>query len=187
MLRFEARGLRVNSALLGCWLLLLFFLPFTWVRHRRARATTALPVASSLYTCSSMICLSGQMSFWANVFWANVFLGKRPSEQTSFWANVFWANVFQGKSLSGQTSSGQTSYGQMSIWANVFLGKCLLGRCLLGKCRSGQMSMGKCLWANVGWANVGSPCLSRRRKHSRRWNVLIGHQVARKNHLLDPV
>jgi hypothetical protein len=34
--------------------LLLFLLPFTWGRHRRARATTALPVASSLYTCSSM-------------------------------------------------------------------------------------------------------------------------------------
>jgi hypothetical protein len=29
-------------------LLLLFFLPFTWGRHRRARATTALPGASSL-------------------------------------------------------------------------------------------------------------------------------------------
>jgi hypothetical protein len=28
--------------------LLLFFLPFTWGRHRRARATTALPGASSL-------------------------------------------------------------------------------------------------------------------------------------------
>jgi hypothetical protein len=26
----------------------LFFLPFTWGRHRRARATTALPGASSL-------------------------------------------------------------------------------------------------------------------------------------------
>jgi hypothetical protein len=32
MLRFEAQGLRLNSALLGCWLLLLFFLPFTSVR-----------------------------------------------------------------------------------------------------------------------------------------------------------
>jgi hypothetical protein len=29
-------------------LLLLFFLPFTWGRHRRARATTALPRATSL-------------------------------------------------------------------------------------------------------------------------------------------
>jgi hypothetical protein len=29
-------------------LLLLFFLPFTWGRHRRARATTALPGATSL-------------------------------------------------------------------------------------------------------------------------------------------
>jgi hypothetical protein len=28
--------------------LLLFFLPFTWGRHRRARATTALPRATSL-------------------------------------------------------------------------------------------------------------------------------------------
>jgi hypothetical protein len=35
-------------------LLLLFLLPFTWGRHHRARATTALPGASSLYTCSSM-------------------------------------------------------------------------------------------------------------------------------------
>jgi hypothetical protein len=26
----------------------LFFLPFTWGRHRRARATTALPRATSL-------------------------------------------------------------------------------------------------------------------------------------------
>jgi hypothetical protein len=29
-------------------LLLLFFLPFTWGRHRCARATTALPRATSL-------------------------------------------------------------------------------------------------------------------------------------------
>jgi hypothetical protein len=28
--------------------LLLFFLPFTWGRHRRARVTTALPGATSL-------------------------------------------------------------------------------------------------------------------------------------------
>jgi hypothetical protein len=54
MLRFEARGLRANSALPSSLRLLLFFLPFTWDRHRRVRATTALPVASSLYTCSSM-------------------------------------------------------------------------------------------------------------------------------------
>jgi hypothetical protein len=54
MLRFEAWGLRVNSALPSRLLLLLFLLPFTWGRHRRARATTALPGASSLYTCSSM-------------------------------------------------------------------------------------------------------------------------------------
>jgi hypothetical protein len=54
MLRFEARGLRVNSALPSSLPLLLFLLPFTWGRHRCARATTALPVASSLYTCSSM-------------------------------------------------------------------------------------------------------------------------------------
>jgi hypothetical protein len=40
--------------------LLLFLLPFTWGRHRRARATTALPVASSLYTCSSMPILTGR-------------------------------------------------------------------------------------------------------------------------------
>jgi hypothetical protein len=55
MLRFEARGLRVNSALPSRLLLLSFLLPFTWGRHRRARATTALSGASSLYTCSSMI------------------------------------------------------------------------------------------------------------------------------------
>jgi hypothetical protein len=42
MLRFEARGLRVNSALPSRLLLLLFLLPFTWGRHRRARATTQL-------------------------------------------------------------------------------------------------------------------------------------------------
>jgi hypothetical protein len=55
MLRFEARGLRVNYALPSRLLLLSFLLPFTWGRHRRARATTALPGASSLYTCSSMV------------------------------------------------------------------------------------------------------------------------------------
>jgi hypothetical protein len=38
----------VNSALPSSLLLLLFFLPFTWGRHRRARATTALPRATSL-------------------------------------------------------------------------------------------------------------------------------------------
>jgi hypothetical protein len=55
MLRFEARGLRVNSALPSSLLWLMFFLPFTWGGHRRALATTALPGASSLYTCSSML------------------------------------------------------------------------------------------------------------------------------------
>jgi hypothetical protein len=38
----------VNSALPSSLLLLLFFLPFTWGRHRRARATTALPRATFL-------------------------------------------------------------------------------------------------------------------------------------------
>jgi hypothetical protein len=38
----------VNSALPSSLLLLLFFLPFTWGRYRRARATTALPRATSL-------------------------------------------------------------------------------------------------------------------------------------------
>jgi hypothetical protein len=48
MLRFQAPGLRVNSALPSSLPLLLFLLPFTWGRHRRARATTALPRATSL-------------------------------------------------------------------------------------------------------------------------------------------
>jgi hypothetical protein len=38
----------VNSALPSSLLLLLFFLPFTWGRHRRARVTTALPGVTSL-------------------------------------------------------------------------------------------------------------------------------------------
>jgi hypothetical protein len=38
----------VNSALPSSLLLLLFFLPFTWGRHCRARATTALLRATSL-------------------------------------------------------------------------------------------------------------------------------------------
>jgi hypothetical protein len=59
-------------------------------------------------------CLSGQMSFWANVFWSNVFLGKCLSGQMTFWANVFWTNVFLGK-----CRSGQMSYGQTSFWANI--------------------------------------------------------------------
>jgi hypothetical protein len=47
-LRFHAPGLRGNSALPSSLLLLLFFLPFTWGRHRRVCATTALPRATSL-------------------------------------------------------------------------------------------------------------------------------------------
>jgi hypothetical protein len=67
--------------------------------------------------------LSGQMSFWANVFWqmsfwANVFLGKClldkcPSGQMSFWANVLLAIVDLGKYLWANVS-GQMSYGQIS-------------------------------------------------------------------------
>jgi hypothetical protein len=38
----------VNYALPSSLLLLLFFLPFTWGRHRRAHATTVLPGATSL-------------------------------------------------------------------------------------------------------------------------------------------
>jgi hypothetical protein len=38
----------VNSALPSSLPLLLFFLPFTWGHHRRARATTALPRTTSL-------------------------------------------------------------------------------------------------------------------------------------------
>jgi hypothetical protein len=84
-------------------------------------------------------CLSGQMSFWADIFlgrclWANV------SGQMSFWANV----------LLGKRPSGQMSSGQMYFWANVFLGKRLLGKRLMGKCPSRQMSF----WANVFWADV---------------------------------
>jgi hypothetical protein len=45
---FQAPGLRVNFVLPSSLLLLLFFLPFTWGRHRRARTTTALPGATSL-------------------------------------------------------------------------------------------------------------------------------------------
>jgi hypothetical protein len=48
MLRFQAPGLRVNSALPSSLPLLLFFLPFTWGRHQQPRATTALPRATSL-------------------------------------------------------------------------------------------------------------------------------------------
>jgi hypothetical protein len=42
-------------------------------------------------------CLSGQVSFWANVVWANTLLGKRR----------------MGKCLCSNVS-GQMSYGQMS-------------------------------------------------------------------------
>jgi hypothetical protein len=48
----------VNSTLPSRLLLLSFLLPFTWGRHRCARATTALPGASSLYACSSMLLLA---------------------------------------------------------------------------------------------------------------------------------
>jgi hypothetical protein len=62
--------------------------------------------------------LSGQMSFWANVFWANVFRKCRLHGQMSFWANVVWANVLLGERRMGKwlraNVSGQTSYGQMS-------------------------------------------------------------------------
>jgi hypothetical protein len=83
--------------------------------------------------------LSGQMSFWANVFWANVFLGKCLSGQMSFWANVFWANVFLGKRLLSKCHLGKCLSGQMYFLANV-----VWANDLLGKCR-----MSKCLWANV--------------------------------------
>jgi hypothetical protein len=61
---------------------------------------------------------------------ANVFMGKCLSGQMSFWANVFWSNVFLVKCLSGQTSSRQTSYGQMSFWSDVFWANVVLGKCL---------------------------------------------------------
>jgi hypothetical protein len=105
-------------------------------------------------------CLSGQMSFWANVFWANVFLGKRHSGHTSFWANVFWANVFLGKCLSGQTSSGKRLMGkcpsgQMSFWVSVFWADIFWANVILGNC----------LWANVSgqmlyWQMSGHPYLT---------------------------
>jgi hypothetical protein len=47
-LRFQAPGLRLNSALPSSLLLLLFLLPFTCVRHRRAQMKAALPGATSL-------------------------------------------------------------------------------------------------------------------------------------------
>jgi hypothetical protein len=85
-------------------------------------------------------CLSGKMSFWANVF-----LGKCPLGQMSSGQIYFWANVLLGKHPSRQTSSGQ-----MYFWANVFLGKHRLGKRIMGKWPSGQMSF----WANVFWADV---------------------------------
>jgi hypothetical protein len=50
------------------------------------RHNTHTHASSTIHLLSK--CLSGQMSFWANVF-----LGKCLSGQMSFWANVFWANV----------------------------------------------------------------------------------------------
>jgi hypothetical protein len=85
--------------------------------------------------------LSGQMSFWANVFWANVFLGKCPSGQTSSGQMSFCANVLLGKRLLGKCLPGKWLSGQMAFWANVLLGH--------GQTLYGQMSLGKCLWANV--------------------------------------
>jgi hypothetical protein len=84
-------------------------------------------------------CPSGQMSFWANVLLGKCLLGKCLSGQMSFWANVLWANalcanVHLGKCLSGHMSSGQMSSGQMSFWANVS-GQMSLGNCRMGKCR----------------------------------------------------
>jgi hypothetical protein len=46
-------------------------------------------------------CISGQMSE-EKKYWENVFMGNHLSGQTSFWADVFWANVFLGKCPSGQ-------------------------------------------------------------------------------------
>jgi uncharacterized membrane protein (DUF485 family) len=48
MLRFQAPGLRLNSALPSSLLLLLFLLTFTWVLHRCARMKAALPGATYL-------------------------------------------------------------------------------------------------------------------------------------------
>jgi hypothetical protein len=44
-------------------------------------------------------------------FWANVFLGNRLSGQMSFWANVFWANVFLSNVFLGKCPSGQIVLG----------------------------------------------------------------------------
>jgi hypothetical protein len=45
----------------------LFFLPFTWGRHRRARATTALPRATSLELlilfANSFLCFSRAITY----------------------------------------------------------------------------------------------------------------------------
>jgi hypothetical protein len=78
------------------------------------------------------------MSFWANVLLGKFLLSKCLSGQISFWANVFWsnvvwANVFLGNCLSGQMSSGQTPFWANVVKANVS-GQMYLGKCRMGKC-----------------------------------------------------
>jgi hypothetical protein len=129
------------------------FAPFTYLilqttQHNMHSRTPMLQALFIIWAKVLVVkCLSGQLSFRANVFLGKCLLGKCLSGQMSFWANV----------LLGKCPSGQMSSGQMSFWANRFLGKCLLGKCLSGQMSSGQMSLGKCLWANVVWANVVSP------------------------------
>jgi hypothetical protein len=97
-------------------------------------------------------CLSGQLSFFANVLLSKCHLGKCLSGQMSFWANV----------LLGKCLLGKCRFGQMSIWANVFWANVFLGKCL-----SGQMSF----WANVVWANVP---LGKRRMGKWLWANVSG-------------
>jgi ligand-binding sensor protein len=59
-------------------------------------------------------CISGQMSFWANVLLGKRLLGKCLSGQMSF-----CADVFLGKSRLGKCLSGQISFWANVIWANV--------------------------------------------------------------------
>jgi hypothetical protein len=112
--------------------------------------------------CLSGQMLSGQMSFWANVFlgnrlsaWANFPLGKCLLGKCLSGQMFFWANVLLGKCLMGKCFSGKMYFLANVFWANVFLGKCLMGKCLSGQMSFMEMSSRQTShWANVVWANV---------------------------------